>query len=57
LGSATTTLKNVPVMTVDVGVDPLDWVYGNLGQSLLKQFRSYTIDFGQMRFMAGENAI
>ncbi len=56
LGSATATLKNVPVMTIDLGVDPLDWVYGNLGQSLLKQFRSYTIDFSRMRFIGGENA-
>ncbi len=56
LGSATATLKNVPVMTVNVGVDPLDWVYGNLGEALLKQFRNYTIDFRQMRFIAGENA-
>jgi predicted aspartyl protease len=56
LGTATATLKNVPVVTEDVGVDPLDGVFGNLGQSLLHQFRSYTIDFSQMRFTAGENA-
>jgi len=56
LGTATATLKKVPVVTEDVGVDPLDGVFGNLGQSLLHQFRSYTIDFSRMRFTAGENA-
>jgi len=55
LGDAMATLKNVPVLTEDVGVDPLDGVFGNLGQSLLGQFRSYTIDFTQMQFIAGEN--
>ena len=55
-GTATATLKKVPVVTRDVGVDPLDAVFGNLGQSLLHQFRSYTIDFSHMRFTAGENA-
>lgn len=55
LGSATATLKKVPVLTRDLGVDPLDQVYGNLGQSLLSQFRSYTIDFSRMRFCVGEN--
>lgn len=55
LGSATATLKKVPVLTRDLGVDPLDQVYGNLGQSILSQFRSYTIDFSRMRFSVGEN--
>lgn len=54
-GSATATLKKVPVLTRDLGVDPLDQVYGNLGQSLLRQLRSYTIDFSRMRFIVGEN--
>jgi predicted aspartyl protease len=56
LGSATAMLKKVPVLTRDLGVDPLDQVYGNLGQSLLNQFRSYTIDFSRMRFSVGQNA-
>lgn len=56
LGTATATLKEVPVLTEDVGADPLDGVFGNLGQALLKQFRSYTIDFSRMQFIVGENA-
>jgi hypothetical protein len=56
LGSATATLKNVPVLTEDVGYDPLDGLFGNLGETLLKQFRSYTVDFDRMRFTVGENA-
>jgi hypothetical protein len=56
LGTATVTLRKVPVLTADVGVDPLDGVFGNLGQALLRQFRSYTIDFNRMQFIAGENA-
>jgi hypothetical protein len=55
LGSATATLKQVPVLTRDLGFDPLDQVYGNLGQSLLSQFRSYTVDFSHMRLSVGEN--
>lgn len=54
LGTATAMLENVPVSTRDLGVDPLDYVYGNLGQSLLNQFHSYTIDFSRMRFSVGE---
>lgn len=56
LGDATATLRKVPVPTEDVGVDPLDYVFGNLGEALLSQFRSYTIDFRRMQFVAGENA-
>lgn len=56
LGTATATLQNVPVLTRDLGVDPLDYVYGNIGQSLLRQFDSYTIDFSRMRFIVGEKA-
>ena len=54
--TARATLKNVPVLTRDLGVDPLDQVCGNLGQSLLIQFRSFTIDFSRMRFSVGENS-
>ncbi len=54
-GTARATLRNVPVLTQELGVDPLDQVYGNLGQSLLSQFRGFTIDFSRMRFSVGEN--
>jgi predicted aspartyl protease len=56
LGSATATLKNVSVLSEEIGADPMDGLFGNLGQALLKQFRTYTIDFTGMRFVAGENA-
>jgi predicted aspartyl protease len=54
-GDATATLRDIPVLTEDLGEDPLDAVFGNLGQSLLTQFRSYTIDFTRMEFTAGKN--
>jgi predicted aspartyl protease len=56
LGSATATLKDVPVNTNDLGVGLLDQLYGNLGQSLLSPFRSYTIDFSRMQLSVGEDA-
>jgi hypothetical protein len=55
LGDTTARLTNVPVLTEDVGADPPDAVFGNVGQNLLGQFRSYTIDFTRMQFIAGEN--
>jgi predicted aspartyl protease len=54
LGSATASLKKVPVPTRDLGVDPLDSVFGNLGLDLLDQFRTFTIDFRNMQFSVGE---
>jgi predicted aspartyl protease len=56
LGSATAALKNVPVLTRDLGVDPLDSVFGNLGLDLLNQFRTFTIDFRRMQLSVGEKA-
>lgn len=55
-GTARATLRNVPVLSSELGVDPLDQVCGNLGQSLLSQFSSFTIDFSRMRFSVGENS-
>lgn len=55
-GSATATLKEVPVFTRSLGADLLDKLYGNLGQSLLSPFRSYTIDFSRMQLSVGEDA-
>jgi hypothetical protein len=54
LGGATARLASVPVLARDRGLDPLDQVFGNLGQGLLKQFQSYTIDFSAMRLSLGE---
>lgn len=54
-GSATATLKNVPLYAGNRG-ELLDKLYGNLGQGLLKQFRSYTIDFTRMQIVLGNPA-
>jgi predicted aspartyl protease len=54
LGTATARLQNVPVHARELGT-PLDQVFGNLGQGLLSQFRSYTIDFSDMRLTVSEN--
>ncbi len=54
IGAAKATFENVSVLTEDRGLDPLDHLYGNLGQGLLQQFRSYTIDFSNMRLTVGD---
>jgi hypothetical protein len=54
LGSATATFKDVDVLTSDVGVGLLDEVYGNLGQDLISQFKTFTIDFKRMRLSVGD---
>ena len=56
LGSAVATLKNVPVMTEPLGLDPLDALFGNLGQGLLQKFVNYTIDLNRMQLVLGPNA-
>ena len=55
-GSATAALKKVRTVATDRGVDPVDSFYGNLGQAVLHQFRSYTIDFTRMQLTFGESA-
>ncbi len=47
------TLHNVDVLSKPAGTDEDDF-YGILGQDALKAFRSYTLDFGSMRFSAVE---
>jgi predicted aspartyl protease len=54
LGTATATLHDLVVVTQLLGVSPLDSMYGNLGQTLVAPFRSYTIDFRRMQLCAGE---
>lgn len=49
LGGVQVTLHDVAVLAKPRGRD-VDYFYGNLGQDVLKQFRSYTIDFRSMRF-------
>lgn len=55
LGDADAVFTNITAVAQDRGVDPQDSLYGNLGQGLLSQFRSYTIDFRNMRLTLGEN--
>lgn len=54
LGSASATMHNITVNTTPLGSGLLDQLYGNLGQGLVSQFLSYTIDFAQMRLCVGE---
>ena len=54
-GSATATFRNITLFTGNRG-ELLDKLYGNLGQALLKQFRSYTIDFTHMQLLLGDPA-
>ena len=54
IGDAKAQFKNVVALNADRGVDPLDRLYGNLGQGLLRQFQSYTIDFSRMRLSVGK---
>lgn len=51
LGGVPITLHDVPVLTKTQG-SGADYFYGNLGQDVLRQFRSYTLDFRSMRFTA-----
>jgi predicted aspartyl protease len=53
VGSETVRLTNVTLFAGDRG-EFLDKLYGNLGQGLLRQFRSYTINFAKMRLLLKE---
>ena len=54
LGEAQLTLQDVPSLRESMGTDLFDSVYGNAGGTLLNSFKTYTIDFRNMRFIAGE---
>lgn len=56
LGPATAIFSNVTAISQDRGVYPQDELFGNLGQGLLKQFRTYTIDFNRMQLTLGAHA-
>jgi predicted aspartyl protease len=51
LGGVVVHLEHVPVLAVPTGSGE-DYFYGNLGQDVFRQFRSYTLDFRSMRFSA-----
>ncbi len=54
LGDAHVTLHEVPSLRESMGTDQFDSVYGNAGGTLFNSFRTYTIDFRNMKFIAGE---
>jgi hypothetical protein len=51
MGGACTQVNEIPVITETRGV-PDDKFYGNIGQRILSQFKSYTFDFHNMTFSA-----
>ena len=54
LGDAQLTLHNVISLRESMETDQFDSVYGNAGGTLFNAFKTYTIDFRNMRFIAGE---
>lgn len=56
IGTAAAAFHHITVVSRNRGVEPLDELYGNLGQALLTQFRSYTIDYTRMELSVGEPA-
>jgi predicted aspartyl protease len=52
-GEAHAQFDKITVVSHKRNVEPLDHLYGNLGQDLLKQFRSCTIDFSTMHLTLG----
>ena len=55
LGAATATFSNITAISQDRDVYPQDEFFGNVGQGLLQQFRTYTIDFTRMQLALGEH--
>jgi hypothetical protein len=49
IGGANVELSKVMVLTSLVGTG-LDELFGNLGQDLIGQFGSFTVDFERMKF-------
>jgi hypothetical protein len=56
VGDKTATLTNVPIFTTMMGSD-IDELYGNLGQDMVAQFESFTMDFSKMIFTLGAPTI
>jgi predicted aspartyl protease len=53
IGDKTATLEKVPIYTSGTGTDIAD-LYGNLGQDLVANFESFTLDFSTMTFSLGK---
>jgi predicted aspartyl protease len=56
VGDKTANLTNVPIFTTMMGSD-IDELYGNLGQDMVAQFESFTMDFSKMIFTLGAPTI
>jgi hypothetical protein len=52
VGDKTVSLKNVPIHTSGTGSNNAE-VYGNLGQDVVANFESFTLDFSTMTFTLG----
>ncbi len=55
VGDKIAALHRIPIFTAAIGTD-LDDVYGNLGEDMLAEFESFTLDFAHMRFSLGKPA-
>jgi len=53
IGDKTATLRRVPIFPTTMG-SVIDEVYGNLGQDVVADFDSFTLDFSAMSFSLGE---
>ena len=53
VGDRTATLKNITIAMTAAGVDT-EGLYGNLGQDLVADYDSFTLDFNHMRFSLGK---
>lgn len=53
IGDKTVTLGKVPIYTSDTRTDNA-YLYGNLGQDVVSNFKSFTVDFSTMTFGLGE---
>ena len=53
IGDKTVTLEKVPIHTSGTGTDISD-LYGNLGQDVVANFESFTLDFSTMTFSLGK---
>jgi predicted aspartyl protease len=54
IGDKTVTLAGIPINTSGVGTDNDAYLYGNLGQDVVANFESFTLDFSTMTFSLGK---
>jgi predicted aspartyl protease/ketosteroid isomerase-like protein len=54
IGDKTVILKKIAVLTSGTGTSSLEDLYGNLGQDVVTNFESFTLDFSAMTFSLGD---